>query len=212
MKKKIVIIAGISILVVIIVISITILMLKTEPIINQNTYFTGNNFTLSILNSYLTNTDYKGNIITNNYYLIVKINIKSNTSAKHALDIATTKILIVNYVYTPITQYKDSFSDFGYVYQGENLSEEYEEKILVYELPKEMIDKDIIFSYVDKNKTDKKGEFKSTKIRINYQELFGVNESNINLLNNELDFNSSIIGDVKLKISAFDIQKKYKLN
>lgn len=197
---------------VIVVIFIGISIFRKESIINQNTYFTGNNFTLSVLDSYLTNTDYKGKTLTEDYYLILRINIKSNTNDKQSLDIATTKIVIDNYIYTPTVQYKDSFSDFGYVYQGEEIGQEYEEKILVYQLPKELIDKEITFNYVDKNSYDKNGEFKNTKIKIKYQNLFGINEKTTEKINNELDFNDSILKNAKLIINAFDIQKKYKLN
>ena len=185
---------------------------KNEKILNENVYFSGNYFTISILDSYLTNTDYKGNVLTDDYYLILVINIKNNTNNAISLDMATTKILIDNYVYTPTIQYKDSFSDFGYVYQGETINQDYEKKVLVYQIPKELVKKEIIFSFVDKNKMDEKGEFKSTKINIKYKNLIGI-ESDINSnLNEELTFEDSILGNTKINIRAFDIQKKYKLN
>ena len=197
---------------IIIVVSIGVAIFKKDTIINQNTYFTGNYFTLNVIDSYLTNSNYKGKVLTDDYYLILRINIKSNTTNKQILDIATTKILIDNYVYTPITQYKDSFSDFGYVYQGEEIGSEYEEKILVYQITKELIKKEMIFSYVDKNNSDEKGNFKSTKIKIDYQTLLGIDSSITKRLNEELDFSDTILKNAKIKISAFDIQKKFKLN
>ena len=202
----------ISSLSVVIIILVCVSLFKKEVIINQNVYFTGNYFTLNVTDSYLTNTDYKGKTLTDDLYLIIRLNIKNNTNDKRSLDIATTKIMIDNYIYTPTTQYKDSFSDFGYVYQGEEIGQEYEEKILVYQIPKELSNKEIIFNYVDKNNSNENGEFKSTKIKIKHQELFGINTKITKKINEELDFSDSILQNAKLIINAFDIQKKYKLN
>ena len=186
--------------------------ISKEKIIEQNTYFYGNNFSINLIDSYLVNTDYKGNLIDiDYYYLILKINIKNNTSNPLTLDIATTKILIDNYVYTPITKYRDSFFDFGNIYQNEEITNEYQNILLVYEIPKELIKKEIIFSFVDKNTIDKNGTFKATKVNVNYQDLTGISSSNITKLNNDLIFKDSILDDFKINISAFDISDKYKL-
>lgn len=186
--------------------------ISKEKIIEQNTYFYGNNFSINLTDSYLVNTDYKGNLIDiDYYYLILKINIKNNTSNPLTLDIATTKILIDNYVYTPITKYRDSFFDFGNIYQNEEITNEYQNILLVYEIPKELIKKEIIFSFVDKNTIDKNGTFKATKVNVNYQDLTGISSSNITKLNNDLIFKDSILDDFKINISAFDISDKYKL-
>ncbi len=196
----------------IIIVTIVFMSINTNPILNQTELFSGNNFTLSILDSYLTNTDYKGNIITDDYYLIVKLKIKSNFKNGNILDVATTKIIIDNYVYTPTTKYKDSFSDFGTVYLGETINQEYEEKILVYQIPKELIDKKIIFSYVDKNSSDNNGNFKNVRININYKNMTGIESYEEANLNDELVFKESIIPTAKIKINAYDIQNKYKIN
>ena len=201
----------ISVFGVIIIFTIISASIKKNPIINQNEIFSGNNFTLSITDSYLTNTDYKGKTITEDYYLILRLNIKNNSNKSKVLDIATTKILIDDYVYTPTTQYKDSFSDFGTVYLGEEIKEE-TKKILVYQIPKELINKKIIFSYVDKNNMDEEGNFKSVRININYKDVIGVDSYEEVKLNEELIFEDSIMSTVKIKINAFDIQSKYKLS
>lgn len=202
----------ISIFSVIVIVVIVFMSINKNPIINQNEIFSGNNFTLSIVDSYITNTDYKGKIITDDYYLILKLNIKTNSTKSRTLDIATAKILIDNYVYTPTTQYKDSFSDFGSVYLGEEIKNEETQKILVYQIPKELINKKIIFSYVDKNNIDEDGNFKNIRININYKNLIGIDSSDEAKLNEELVLKDSIMPTAKIKISAFDIQNKYKLN
>ena len=195
-----------------IVLVIVLSIFSGDKIIDQNVYFYGNNFTVSLTDSYLVNTDYKRQVIDEDYYyLLLKLQIKNNTSRTFGLDISTTKVLIDNYVYTPTTKNKSSFFDFGTVYQNENIGQEFETKVLVYEIPKELIDEDIIFSFVDKNTLDKNGNFASTKVRVEYQDLTGITSRETAKLNEELSFENSILNDYKINITSFDIANSYKL-
>lgn len=195
-----------------IVLVIVLSIFSGDKIIDQNVYFYGNNFTVSLTDSYLVNTDYKRQVIDEDYYyLLLKLQIKNNTSRTFGLDISTTKVLIDNYVYTPTTKNKSSFFDFGTVYQNENIGQEFETKVLVYEIPKELIDEDIIFSFVDKNTLDKNGNFASTKVRVEYQDLTGITSRETANLNEELSFENSILNDYKINITSFDIASSYKL-
>ena len=197
---------------VVIVSLITIYILNGEKVITQNVYFVGNNFSVNLVDSYLVNTDYKGKVINEDYYyLLLRLDIKNNTSKDNALDIATTKILIDNYVYTPVVENRDSFFDFGTVYQSENINNDYERKVLIYQIPKELINKDMIFSFVDKNTTDEEGNFASTKVEVNYIDLTGISSFEQSSINNELSFEDSILPDYKINITAYDIQSEYKL-
>lgn len=182
------------------------------PIITQNTSFNGNGFTLNILDSYLVNTDYKGNVIDDEYYyLLVKTNIKVNSSTSEVLDTATTKIVIGNYYYLPIMEYKDKFIDFGDIYQNEKINSSFQEKVLVYQIPKQLINNDMIFTYVNKNSfTDKEG-FKSTRVKIDYTDLTGIKYNEKYNLGDTLQFKDTILNDYKIQITDYDISEKYKL-
>ena len=180
-------------------------------IITQNTYFSGNNFSMNLLDSYLVNTDYKGKKLNDDYYLILKIKIKSTTNKENVLDIATTKLLIDNFVYTPVSENRDSFFDFGTSYQGEAIGNDYEVKTLIYQIPKQLIKKDIYFSFVDKNTMNDNGLLKSTKVKIDYTDLTGISSLEKSTINNELSFKDSILSDYTITINAYDIKKQYKL-
>lgn len=195
---------------IILILMIALLIPKTK--VKQNDFFVANGFSVSVGESYLINTDYKGKLLDDeNYYLIVKLNIKS-LYEEHEIDPATTNILIQNYVYTPIFENLSSFFDFGHVYNGEKIRKEYEEKVLVYKIPKAIINNEILFSFVDKNSMNKNNTLKSTKININYTNLIGVESDEKINLTEVLDFKDSILSDYKIKINAFDVQKQYKLN
>lgn len=186
-------------------------LMKT-PTLTQNVNFSGNGLTMNVLNSYLVNTDYKGKVISKDYYyLLLKIKVKSNGAEKKAIDTATTKITIGNYYYIPLLGYKDKFIDFGQVYQNEKIGNEFEEKILLYQIPKQLINNEIVFSFVNKNSfTDKEG-FKSTKIKIKYKDLTGINSNEIFALGEELKFINSILDEYKIKITNYEIKEKFKL-
>ena len=88
----------------------------------------------------------------------------------------------------------------------------YEKKVLLYKIPKELMNKDIYFSFVDKNSKDEEGNFKNVKVKIDYKNLIGIDSVNTASLNDTLQLTDSILNDYKIVISAYDIQKKYKLN
>ena len=199
---------------VVLIVGLTCFVIFTKPpVIEQNNLFSGNSFTMAITDSYLTNTDYEGKQLDEDYYfLILRVKIKNNSLTPSGLDIATTKILIGNYVYTPTDLKRDSFSDFGVVYQGENIETEYEYKVFVYQIPKQLINHEMTFSFVDKNSVNKDSKFKSTKVKIQYVDLTGIKSSQKVQLTNELEFKDSILPDYTVKINNFSVQKQYKLN
>lgn len=187
------------------------IFIKT-PTIGYNTNFSGNGFTLNVLESYLVNNDYKGEFINDDYYVLLRIKIKNNTSVAKELDVATSKLVIGNYYYVPIMENKDKFFDFGSVYSNEKIGNEFVEKILLYQIPKELINDKMVFSYVNKNNfTDKEG-FKSTNVNIDYVDLTGLTSRQKTMLGQTLYLNESILSDFKLNISSYEINDKFKLN
>lgn len=180
---------------------------KRDKPVSENTYIINNGVTLKINKSYITNTDYKGNIIDeDSLFVILKVDMKVNDSTYSSLDIATTKLSVGEYSYIPTYDYKETFFDFGSVYLGDKLTTEYQERILVYQIPKQLIDEKIEFHFVNKTTMNKK----RVKLKLNDLTL-KQNEAKLNL-NEELDFKDSILSGYKIIINDFDIQRKYKLS
>lgn len=178
-----------------------------EKSLDENTYISNNGITLKVTNSYITNTDYSGKIIDEeNTFVILQIDIKKNISSNLSLDMATVKLIVKNYSYTPTYEYKDSFFDFGNVYIGEELNNEYEKKVLVYKIPKQFEDEDMQFHFVNKNTQEKH------KISLSIKNLTDNYMENSYNLGDEVSFENSIFNDYKMIISNFDVQKKYKLS
>jgi hypothetical protein len=180
--------------------------IKKEKPVKENVYITNNGITLKVNKSYITATDYKGNIISeDSIFVILQIDIKTNSSNVDTLDIATAKLSVGEYSFIPTYDYKDTFFDFGDVYLSDKLSSDYQTKILVYQIPKQLKDENIEFHFVNKTTMDKR----IVKLGLNDLTL-KLDEDKLNL-NEELDFKDSILSGYKLTINNFDIQKKYKL-
>lgn len=196
---------ALAVILVLIVGSIGIYYIKSDKPVGENVFVSNNGVTLKITDSYITNTDYKGKVIDEeSLFIILKVNIKTSLS-KEALDVATTKIKVGKYSYIPIYDYKEAFLDFGEAYLGGNLNTEFEDKVLIYKIPKQLINEKIKFEFVNKVTLDKK------IVKLDLENLT-TNKNEIKLgLNDELDFNDSILHGYKIKINNFDIQRKYKL-
>lgn len=192
--------------------AVTMNILTKEVVLKENDYFYGNHFTLSITDTYITTTDYKGKILDKDYaYVIVKLKVKKNTSVSSSLDIATAKLEIGNYSYVPTIENKDSFLEFGKIYQEEEIGQEYENKTLLYKIPVELKNENMTFYFIDKTNKDEDKLFKRTAISLKPEDLTKNNEQSAYQLKDTLTFENSVIAGAKLTISSFDIQKQYKL-
>lgn len=184
-----------------------IFIINIERPINENQYITLNGVMLKIKNSYMTTTDYKGKIIDeDSIFVVLKTEFKMINPSIKEIDSATLKLSVGNYSYIPVYEYKQSFTDFGNVFVGEKLSNEVEEKVLVYKIPKQLKDEKIEFAFVDKNTLENK------IIKLNIKELNEIKENGNSKLGEILEFKDSIISSYQMKIDGYFIQKKYKLN
>lgn len=128
-----------------------------------------------------------------------------------SLDLATTKLVIGPYSYTPTITNRDSFLEFGDIYGGEEIGSEYEYKTLLYRIPSKLASQEMIFCFTDKNNIQKNGLFQKTYVDLNLESLDTEPTTITTYLNNPLLFDESIIKDYQLVIHDFDIQKQYKL-
>ncbi len=190
-----------------ITISVFLALNNNEKILNQKQLFSGNGFTMSVLDSYLI--ELSENEKQENYNLIVKINIKNNTVEKNILDIATTQIIIDNYTYIPTLLNKDLINEFGNVYLSDPISDDYEQYVLIYEIPKLLADRDIIFEFLDKLSLNTS---KSTKVNIKYNDLITETTTHQSNINEEMIIKNSFIEEYKIKITNYQIEDNYTLN
>jgi len=146
-----------------------------------------------------------------NSYLLVKIKVRNNLSTDESLDTATTKIVIGNYYYVPTMEFHEKFIDFGNLYMNEKIGSDFEEKVLIYQIPNEIINDEMIFSYVNKNSFTSKEGFKSTNVTIKKNNLNGVSSNEKIMLGQTAHLDESILSDFKITITGFEIADDIKI-
>lgn len=110
-----------------------------NKIYSQNEYFTSNLYRIAVHNTYLTDKDYTGKIISREgkYFVIVNTTIVNMTSSEREVDLENFMLFVGNRFYVPTTRFNSYFSDLGMLYEssylGENKTVSYN---LIYEIDK----------------------------------------------------------------------------
>ena len=172
---------------------------KVNQVVNTN------NFSIGIGKSYITNKDYKDNVITdsNNTLIVVPIKVKTN-AVKEKLNATRFVLKISNHQFYHTKNYKEKLIDLGTVYNDNVISSEFENYILVFEIPKNLANKSMILEY--NTETDKKVKFKIEKVNLEKGNIV----QNYNL-NHIVQFSDTLIQDGTLIISEFEIGDKFKV-
>lgn len=172
---------------------------KANQINKEGIYYSTETFTFKVNNTISLNTDYQGNKITDNYLIIVDANLKSNR-INNSLYLNDFSLKINDLVFKPTNKYSNSLIDLGTFYDEQVLSLNYTDYLFVYEIPNELINEEIIFSYNDKgNITDivlspKKMNIEEMKTSINLGEI--------------LKF-ENVLSGVEFKINQYEIKDKF---
>lgn len=170
-----------------------------------NQYITASDINYTITDSYLINSDYKGNLITDNYLVAVKFKVKNILSTKQKLVTARMILHIGKTLYNPTTKYSDAIIDLGTTYKEGYLKSDYKEYLIVFEIPKKYSNRKMIFSYNDPYKGDLKTDLKIKKINNNDKKTEATSK-----IGNTLTLNDSLFKDVNFKIDSYEIDDKFR--
>lgn len=177
----------------------------------QGELFSANEFTMSVNNSYLTRRNYRGKGITDNYLLIVEMNIKANYE-ELSFNATKAEIKIDDAIYLPNDKYNKYLKDVGEVYNKEIVdTNNFERKLLVYEIPKDKIDSKITFKYLDSFSSNKKMSPKYIRIKLNPYNLDSGILNEIVEINNDINLNELLLDTTTINLSNFEIQERFKI-
>ena len=178
----------------------------------QGQTFSATEFNLSINNSYLTNKNYLGKQITDNYLLIVELDIQAHYE-KATLNTAKVELRIDDDTYYPNNKYSSSLIDLGIVYNHSVInSDNFETQLLIYEIPKELIDKKMTIKYLDSVETNNKINPKYIKVKLEPYNLDKEETTKQASLNEQVILNEILFDETSIKITNFEIQDKFKLD
>jgi len=179
---------------------------------NEKDLFLASDFTMSVDNSYLTNEDYLGNKITDNYLLILELNLQANYD-NTIFNTTKAQIKIGNHTYYPKNKYSSELVDLGYVYDDKKISmNDFSKKLLVYEIPKSYVNEKITFKYIDDLQPDNKGlNVKYISVKVRPYNLDLENKKKTVELNTSNTLNENIFGTSSFNLNNFEIQERFKI-
>lgn len=200
-----------------VIFSVFIVVSVTFAILNVNLYnkayqdsqtFKTNQFMMRINESFVTKTDYKGNIIKNGYDLVVvRISLKRLYARSATLNTGRFRLEANRGVYYHTMEYKDKIKDLGHTYiiNTKIGIDDFDNYILVFEVPEKFVENKMKLKYYDTTNDEIKVDVKPVDLR---HESNGENKK----LTEEMSFKDSIFKNTILKIESYEINDKFKLD
>ena len=175
-----------------------------NKIYKENETLNTQEFYFSVEDSYVTSKDYHDNVVDKNYsFLIAKVKVRS-LSRNKTLPVGRIALHVNDHNIYHTTQYKTEFSDLGFYYDSEEISNEFSTYLLVFKIPNSYIEDNMFIYYHDNN-------FKTIKIRLSPENLDKNDDERDLSLGETIDFTNSIFSNSSLTIASASIESKFKL-
>ena len=180
-----------------------------------NQAFSMEGFTLSLKDSYITNVDYQGKVISvDKYYLAIKLGIINNGRAS-SIDSSNFRIYLDNESLYPSYDRASRFIDIAKVYQGEVIPnvKDYAggEYVFVYELNKEQV-KNSYQMRILNGLTQKENKLIKRYKKINIKPTNLLKEETYKgelKIGSEISFKNSMLQDTLYKLNSIEIVDHY---
>lgn len=194
-------IIGISILVALVLISLILIFVVGKKN-KENVLYDAGTFEFAVNNSYISDTDYKGNKITDDYLVVVDTKLRSYFD-KNEIYLKDFSLKVDNTIFKPTSKYQDSFSDIGNYFTNGAMTTEYSNYLFVFEVPEKYIMDDIMFNY--------KGSNGEVEILLNPKEIDNTSFSETKKIGEDIEF-KHIFEGLKFNISGFEINDIYRID
>ncbi|NLC48264.1 MAG: DUF4352 domain-containing protein [Tenericutes bacterium] len=167
--------------------------------------------------TYVTNTDINGKIITKGkYYLLVRIKVSNNTSRKLTLSRNTFRLEVNGEKLIPKFSLADKFMDIGETFSPTEISPGIEKYyVIVFEIDKKDIKKEYIFNIRNyDNETFGNIETEYKDIIVKPLSLDGENDTGKYAPPIDIKFEGTVLGKTSMHISSYELapifKEKYK--
>lgn len=121
-----------------------------NKVYNESEAFSSELYSITINNTYITNRDYTGNVISDNmYYIILDATITNNASSDRVFDAERLYLYVDDNYYLPSDRFNNNFVDMGTLYQKDKtIKAGATQKLLfVYEINKPSDDSNFLLTY-----------------------------------------------------------------
>ncbi len=175
---------------------------------NESEYYNVNGIKFKVVESYISDIDYKGNVILKDKnYIIVKLSMENTNKAKSTLDTDILRLRINDEDYKPIYSASEYFRDLGEAYYKNNLyNGEIYEYLLIYEVPKEVEYANTRFRMVN-SITNNSSTYKDVKL--NLKEYFNKDESAMYNLKEPIGFDNTTLKSGDIIVEDFEIGNSF---
>ena len=172
------------------------------------------NYNIIVTDGYVTSKDYRLNNITSEDKSLVVIKVKIKTPNKTSKFIyGKLALQIDNQKYYHTYNYASKLTDLGETYINQNLTEEYQEYLLVYEIPSDLIETNMNLVYTEQIVKGMFGD-KTDDVKIKFI------PTNLNQLNKEENISvgqNYIVGEgllsgYEFKINNVDLANSFNIN
>ena len=176
----------------------------------QGDTFTYNSFKIKVMDSLITNLDYKGNKISEDkYYLLVKLNITNNGNSNQKISSDVLKLYRGNKFYYPSLDLGNSFLDYSEPYYGESIKINATKTYLIpYVIDKKERNKDFKITIYN-GFSLKNNEPKTINIKLNPLIIDDVSLVNEVSLNEELSLSGTYLYNSKINIKNYELTDSY---
>lgn len=186
-----------------------------NKVYKQNAVFSYKTFNLKVNNSYITNTDYRGNeLIKDKYYLIINMNIVNKSNIANNLELSDFRLRLNNDNIYPTKSKIQYFTDLGTPYKGDKLKAGTNgDYILIFELDKPYLRKNYVINILESinyNVGDIKANYK--KVKVVPEDISKVQNMGTYKQQEKISFKDSMLKDSSLKITNYNITNTYKYN
>ena len=175
--------------------------------------FVLDNFTMSVKESYITNVDYSGNVIsTDTYFVALRIAIENKSMQDMAIDSSNFRLYIGNdYVY-PSYDRSARFIDLGKNYQGNTIQAQTSaDYVFVYELTKDQLKTQYQIKVLSDLKVDAGELTPSYKIiNIKPTNILKTEKLGESKVGKDVLLKDTTLGNTILKIKSIKIQDAYQ--
>ena len=174
--------------------------------------FVLDNFTMTLKESYITNVDYSGNVISDDkYFVALKIAIHNKSYEDKSIDSSNFRLYYGNEFIYPNYDRSSRFIDIGKNYQGTVIKKQTSaDYVFVYELTKKQLKTQYqikILSGLTKDATDLTPSYKIINIRpVNIIKDENIGETK---LGKEVIFKETMLGDTIYKLKEVLFQSSY---
>lgn len=187
---------------------------KQEVTYSTGQVFSPINYNISIIDSYLTENDYRANKITDENETLVAVKFKIKTPNKTSKFIfGKLSLQIGDHKFYHTNEYAAKLIDIGTTYINQNLTDTYQEYLLVYEIPSELKNNSMTLVYTEQivkgmfsDKTD------DIRIKISPTDLDQSHiEESISIKQNYI-IGTGLLKGYELKVNSFDINSTFNIN